>query len=55
MIMARIGVGLQCGQGHPPPDAAALRALGRGVHPAHLVRAELVAAAVRATLLEETP
>jgi hypothetical protein len=37
------------------PDAAALRALVRGVHPGHLARADLVAAAVRAALSPETP
>jgi hypothetical protein len=37
------------------PDAAALRALVRGVHPVHHDRAELVAAAVRAAFTEETP
>lgn len=36
-------------------DAAALRAALRGVHPQHLDRAELVAAAVRAALAEEGP
>ena len=35
------------------PDAEALRALVRGVHPRHHDRAELVAAAVRAALSEE--
>jgi NifU-like protein involved in Fe-S cluster formation len=35
------------------PDAAALRALVRGVHPHHLDRADLVAAAVRAALTPE--
>ncbi len=35
------------------PDAAALRSLLRGVHPGHLDRAELVAAAVRAALTPE--
>jgi hypothetical protein len=35
------------------PDAAALRALVRGVHPGHLDRADLVAAAVRAALAPE--
>jgi hypothetical protein len=35
------------------PDAAALRALVRGVHPRHLDRADLVAAAVRGALPEE--
>lgn len=38
-----------------PADAAALRRLVRGVHPAHEDRAELVAAAVRAALTEEWP
>jgi hypothetical protein len=37
------------------PDAAALRALVRGVHPVHHDRAELVAAAVRAAFTEESP
>jgi hypothetical protein len=35
------------------PDAAALRALVRGVHPVHLDRADLVAAAVVAALTPE--
>jgi NifU-like protein involved in Fe-S cluster formation len=35
------------------PDAAALRALVRGVHPVHLDRADLVAAAVKAALTPE--
>ncbi len=35
------------------PDAAALRALVRGVHPRHADRAELVAAAVEAALTPE--
>jgi len=35
------------------PDAGALRALVAGVHPRHLDRADLVAAAVRAALAEE--
>jgi hypothetical protein len=36
------------------PDASALRALVRGVHPVHHDRAELVADAVRAALGEES-
>src|SRR5512138_473047 len=35
------------------PDAAALRALVLGVHPVHLDRADLVAAAVKAALTPE--
>lgn len=41
--------------GAPADDAAALRGLVRGVHPAHEDRAELVAAAVRAALTKEQP
>jgi NifU-like protein involved in Fe-S cluster formation len=37
------------------PDAAALLAALRGVHPAHEQRADIVAAAVRAAFAEEAP
>jgi hypothetical protein len=54
-LVAYAEVACQALEAGARPDAAALRALVRGVHPSHLARADLVAAAVRAALTPETP
>lgn len=46
---------LEAGVASSSLDPAALRARVRGVHPSHLERAALVAAAIRAAFAEESP
>ena len=54
-LIAYAEVACQAIEAGEAADAAALRAALRGVHPEHLERAELVAAAVRAAVTVESP
>jgi hypothetical protein len=54
-LIAYAEVACQAIEAGEPADGAALRAALRGVHPEHLERADVVAAAVRAALSEERP
>ncbi len=53
-LIAYAEVACQAIEAGEPADGAALRAALRGVHPEHLERADLVAAAARAALGEES-
>ncbi len=54
-LLAYAEVACEALEAGAPADARALRTLLRDVHPQHRDRAELVAAAVRAALTEESP
>jgi hypothetical protein len=54
-LVAYAEVACEAMEAGAPADADALRALLRDVHPDHQDRAELVAAAVRSALAEESP